>query len=308
LIPWSKKLELLSFTETSRLKKQNRLRNSPGNLTAFLSMGISLEDGYIDVINKAQRGWQIADHELAERSGLSLDQVQELKNGKFDVVTLESVSHLLRLNPKALLALAEGKYQPEVTSPAGLAVFNSPFEDYTVNSYLVWDLVTRQAMIFDTGADATELLATIAREKLEISYILITHTDSDHIFELDRVVEKTRAPAFVPAGETFDGIATFEAGSIFRTGDLIVETLLTNGHSPGGVSFLIHGLARPVAIVGDSLFAGSMGGAAHAWELALKNNFDKILRLPLETVLCPGHGPLTTVALELTNNPFLSMP
>jgi glyoxylase-like metal-dependent hydrolase (beta-lactamase superfamily II) len=62
----------------------------------------------------------------------------------------------------------------------------------------------------------------------------------------------------------------------------------------------------PVAIVGDSLFAGSMGGAPNAFRLALENNRNKILSLPPETLICPGHGPLTTVELERRHNPFFA--
>jgi hydroxyacylglutathione hydrolase len=58
--------------------------------------------------------------------------------------------------------------------------------------------------------------------------------------------------------------------------------------------------------VGDSLFAGSMGGAPNAYKQALRNNIEKLLSLPGDSLICPGHGPLTTVANELNHNPFFS--
>ena len=61
---------------------------------------------------------------------------------------------------------------------------------------------------------------------------------------------------------------------------------------------------HPIAIVGDSLFAGSMGGGQISFQDALKNNREKILTLPEDTIICPGHGPLTSVAEEMTYNPF----
>jgi glyoxylase-like metal-dependent hydrolase (beta-lactamase superfamily II) len=61
-----------------------------------------------------------------------------------------------------------------------------------------------------------------------------------------------------------------------------------------------------VAIVGDSIFAGSMGGGNVSYGDALKNNIEQILTLPPDTVLCPGHGPLTSVGEELKNNPFFA--
>jgi glyoxylase-like metal-dependent hydrolase (beta-lactamase superfamily II) len=86
---------------------------------------------------------------------------------------------------------------------------------------------------------------------------------------------------------------------------LTVESRLTWGHSPGGITYVVTGLERPVAVVGDSIFAGSMGGGAVSYSEAVKNNLEQILTLPPTTVLCPGHGPLTSVGEEKTHNPFL---
>ncbi len=72
----------------------------------------------------------------------------------------------------------------------------------------------------------------------------------------------------------------------------------------GGTTYVISGLAAPVAVVGDALFAGSMGGGMISYDDALKNNREKIMTLPDETILCPGHGPMTTVAEEKRHNPF----
>ena len=72
------------------------------------------------------------------------------------------------------------------------------------------------------------------------------------------------------------------------------------------MTFFVTGLARPVAIVGDSIFAGSMGGGNVSYEDALRNNSEKILTLPDETIICPGHGPMTTVGEEKQHNPFFA--
>jgi len=68
----------------------------------------------------------------------------------------------------------------------------------------------------------------------------------------------------------------------------------------------VSGLARPIAIVGDSLFAGSMGGGNVSYRDALRTNFEKILTLPDQTIICPGHGPMTTVGEEKEHNPFFA--
>jgi glyoxylase-like metal-dependent hydrolase (beta-lactamase superfamily II) len=69
---------------------------------------------------------------------------------------------------------------------------------------------------------------------------------------------------------------------------------------------VIGGLERPVAIVGDALFAGSMGRANTSYADCIRTNSEEILSLPTQTILCPGHGPLTTVALERKHNPFFA--
>jgi glyoxylase-like metal-dependent hydrolase (beta-lactamase superfamily II) len=66
----------------------------------------------------------------------------------------------------------------------------------------------------------------------------------------------------------------------------------------------VRGLARPVAIVGDAIFAGSMGGGGISYADALRTNREEILSLSDDTIVCPGHGPMTTVGEEKRNNPF----
>jgi hydroxyacylglutathione hydrolase len=87
---------------------------------------------------------------------------------------------------------------------------------------------------------------------------------------------------------------------------LEIESLSTWGHSPGGMTFVVRGLTKPIAVVGDSLFAGSMGGGNVSYDDAVKNNLEKILTLPNDTIICPGHGPLTTVGDEKLHNPFFA--
>ena len=74
--------------------------------------------------------------------------------------------------------------------------------------------------------------------------------------------------------------------------------------SIGGLTYQITGLEKPVAIVGDAIFAGSMGGGMVSYKNALRTNKEKVMTLPDETIICPGHGPVTTVGEERENNPF----
>jgi glyoxylase-like metal-dependent hydrolase (beta-lactamase superfamily II) len=72
------------------------------------------------------------------------------------------------------------------------------------------------------------------------------------------------------------------------------------------MTYVVTGLANPIAIVGDSLFSGSMGGGNVSYQDALRNNLEKVLTLPDDTIICPGHGPMTTVSEEKVHNPFFA--
>ena len=87
-------------------------------------------------------------------------------------------------------------------------------------------------------------------------------------------------------------------------GDIHLNALHTYGHSVGGITYVIDGLPCPVAIVGDALFAGSMGGGMVSYQDALRNNREKIMTLPDQTIICPGHGPMSTIGEEKKYNPF----
>ncbi|HEV7869484.1 MAG TPA: MBL fold metallo-hydrolase [Chthoniobacteraceae bacterium] len=269
-------------------------------------MPIPLEDTFSDIIGKALRGLKLSDVDAAARAGIILPALHSLRGGEWDETNARKLAPVLGLGADALAALGNGSTQPAPITVDGLAQFNTQFEDMTVNSYLAWDTQTREAVAFDTGSDCSDLLALIEKEGLTLRFILLTHTHGDHIFDLDRLHTRTGAPAYVSDREPIDGAVCFSVGRTFEVGKLRIETRQTWGHSKGGVTFVIAGLAVPVAVVGDAVFARSMGGGGASYEAALQTNRDEILSLPGETVLCPGHGPLTTVAEEKLHNPFFT--
>lgn len=268
---------------------------------------IPLEDTAADILGKAQRGLGISDSQLSERAGVGADRVRQLRDGHFDNETLKAVAPVLGLDASSLIKLARNQWVSETVEEIdGLAQFNTNYGDMTVNAYLVWDPASRKAVAFDTGADCTEMLELVKREKLSVELILLTHSHPDHVADLARLRKETGAPVYISAQESASGAQGFQEGREFACGALRIGTRLTSGHSVGGFTFVLEGLARPVAIVGDSLFAASMGGGAVSYGDALRNNLQKILTLPPETVLCPGHGPLTTVEKEKRENPFFA--
>lgn len=270
-------------------------------------MAIPLEDNIGDIIGKAQRGLRIAESELAAKAGLSATQLGQVREGKIDNEVLKRIAPVLRLNGRALVDLARGEWKPEpLKNFDGLAQFTSDYDGMAVNSYLVWDLDSKHAVAFDTGADCRDMLRLATRENLSIKMILLTHAHPDHVEDLPRLREQTGAHVFAPAREPVPGAENIDEGKQFRLGKIDIEARSTWGHSPGGITYVVDGLARPVAIVGDSIFAGSMGGGNVSYEDAVRNNVEKILTLPDETIICPGHGPITSVGEEKKHNPFFA--
>jgi glyoxylase-like metal-dependent hydrolase (beta-lactamase superfamily II) len=268
---------------------------------------IPLEDNVGDIIGKAQRGLGISDSELAEKARVDPQTIRKMREGDFDELALSRVAPLLDLSERALCELAKGEWHPEKNEGCdGIAQFNTDYQGMAVNAYLAWDPASRAAAAFDTGADSNEMVRFANRHKLNVQLILLTHAHADHVADLPRLREETGADVFTPAREPVPGAELIDEGKRFRLGKLEIDTRLTWGHSPGGMTYVVTGLARPIAIVGDSLFAGSMGGGNVSYHDALRNNLEKILTLPDETIICPGHGPMTTVGEEKQHNPFFA--
>jgi glyoxylase-like metal-dependent hydrolase (beta-lactamase superfamily II) len=266
---------------------------------------IPLEDTFADIIGKAARGRGYDPVALAAAAGNTEAAVREVLSGKADLALIAELAEKLSLSPERVVSIAKGEYKPAaVELPAGVAHYNTPFDDMTVNSFLAWDAESKKAVAFDTGTDCDGVLETLAKEGLTLEVILLTHSHGDHIIELDRLVEKTKAPAWIGEKEPIEGAQTFAVGKTFEVGKLKISTRSTWGHSPGGVTYVVEGLASRLAIVGDAIFAGSMGGGNVSYPSALSTNRENILTLPDDTIICPGHGPLTTVGEQKAANPF----
>ncbi len=257
---------------------------------------LPLEDTFADILTKAARS-----------QGLEASLPPSLATGLWDPVAAETACRALGLSFPALAAIAEGRWRPNPgTLPEGLLAYTTPFGEMTVNAYLAWDPTTAEAAAFDTGGDASAMLEDIARRGLTLKLLLLTHTHGDHIFDVDRVVEKTGCRVLAPEAEPFSGADPIRPGETVALGGLQIEARATPGHSPGGTTYVLHGLRSPVAIVGDAIFAGSAGGIRGDHVAALEAVRREILSRQDNTLLCPGHGPLTTVGEERAHNPFFA--
>jgi hydroxyacylglutathione hydrolase len=266
---------------------------------------IPLEDSYADIIGKAQRGLKISDEDLSSRAGIGTDDLAKIKGGEFDEALVRKVAPVLSLGENQLVELGQKAWYPDPIELHGLAQFNSQYEDMTVNSYLVYELFTKVAVAFDTGANATELLAFAQKHLLRIKLILLTHAHTDHIIELPRIRKSTmNAPVYSSEAEPIEGTETFAPGKKFEVGNFWIETRQTSGHAAGGITYVVSGLKRKLAIVGDALFCSSMGGGMVSYDEALRTNRESIFSLPDDVIICPGHGPMTTVGDQKRHNPF----
>ena len=273
-----------------------------------MTAAIPLEDLFEDIIAKAMRGRHISESELVETTGVPRDVLARLCRGEFcDEAALAKVATALSLAPRPLAMAASRVWNPRPLSIEGLEMFNLPYRDMRVNAFLVWDPATRIAAFFDTGTDSAPLVRRVEALGVTVASLFLTHTHNDHVAALDRLhAAFAKAKVYSNRAEPWPGTETFSTGATFEIGAHRVRTLTTSGHSVGGTTYLVDGLDRPLAVVGDAIFAGSMGGGMVSFEDAWRNNREKILTLPEETVLCPGHGPLTTVGEERRHNPFFA--
>ena len=265
---------------------------------------IPLEDNFADVLGKAMTGTGLGESDAAKRAGLDAEKVHELLDGRFEENAARALACALGLKAEALVGLGRGDYRPEVPETRNLAQVTTTFGSMTVNAYVLWDTESRGAAIFDTGADAVPILDLVAREKLEVAGIFLTHSHADHIHALAELQDALGVEAWSSQFEPVRGTNNFRPGEVFNAGRHFIRTRHTPGHSAGGTTFVIEGKKMSAAIVGDALFAGSTGGIRGNYAEALQTIRREILSLPEGTILCPGHGPMTTVGQEKAGNPF----
>ena len=267
-------------------------------------MKVPIEDYFEDILAKAARGLVLTTSQIADRTGLSRDAIGKALRGEFNEDHVRLMAGPLNLDAEALVVAGRKTWYPEEVEVEGLALFNTQYGDMTVNAFVVWDPATGEAGIFDTGAEAEAMLAFIRRKNLTVKTLFITHIHGDHIAAVDQVVATYSCPVYVGEGEGASFGQSFSAGKVFSLGSLEVESRLTRGHARGGISYVVRGLKRPLAIVGDALFAQSMGGGMVSYQAALETNRKALFTLPDDTVVCPGHGPMTSIGEEKRVNPF----
>jgi glyoxylase-like metal-dependent hydrolase (beta-lactamase superfamily II) len=272
---------------------------------------MNLEDHLGDIIHKAADMNNVPAAKIASAAGLSEDELTALeKTGQCaKKLNFTALAGVLGLDAKKLEGIANG-WLPARTDMSlwrEIRVIMTSGDGMSVNCYLVWDEVTRDAALFDTGFDAKPVIDMVAAEDLQLRHIFITHSHYDHVEALPKLREAFPKVRIHSGSKNAPVDQRNKNAEIIHLGGLRITHRDTPGHADDGVTYIVGNWqedAPHVAIVGDAIFAGSMGGGNGAWELARQKVREQILSLPAETLLCPGHGPLTTVAEEKAHNPF----
>jgi glyoxylase-like metal-dependent hydrolase (beta-lactamase superfamily II) len=272
---------------------------------------MNLEDHVGDVIRKARAMSNVSAEAAASAAGLTASDLGALEES--GQVTkrpnFAALANLLGLGTAKLEGIANGwrPAEKDLSVWRELRPFTTTAQNTTVNCYLIWDEVSREAALFDTGWDAQPILKTIEDNQLVLRHVFITHTHDDHIAALGAVREKFPKVRLHSSSKNAPVDQRNRANDFIHLGSLRITNRPTPGHAEEGTTYVIGTWpedAPHVAIVGDAIFAGSIGTGNQSWDLARQKVREQIFSLPPETLICPGHGPLTTVAEEKAHNPF----
>jgi hydroxyacylglutathione hydrolase len=272
---------------------------------------MNLEDHLGDIIHKARLMSRVSAEAVAAAAGLTHAELAELEASGTSPnrPNFSALAQQLGLDAGKLAGIAAG-WTPREPDPGlwrELRVIATTASGMGVNCYLVWDEVSREAAMFDTGWEAAPALALIAENQLQLRHIFITHGHEDHVIALGAYREAFPKVRLHSNARNAPVDQRNRPNDFIHLGSLRITHRDTPGHSEDGATYIVGNWpddASHVAMVGDALFAGSMGRGNQSWDLARQMVREHILSLPSETLICPGHGPLTTVAEEKAHNPF----
>jgi len=270
-----------------------------------------LEDHAGDIVRKSRMGLNVPLETILQKSGLNQEALARFEdNGRVDnEISWEGVCKLLELSPKKFQDILSGWTPTPVAQDSSPQLRQISTDDggMQVNAFLVWDLNSREAALFDTGWNPAPINALLKDHSLTLKHLFITHQHHDHVAAMTPLRSEHPEMHLWAQGQGVPIQCQVIDGQTFTLGKLNIEARWTPGHAPDGVTYIVSGLtgAHPIAaIVGDAIFAGSMGGAPKHFALAKKKVREVVLALPGSTLICPGHGPMTTVDQENLHNPL----
>lgn len=194
------------------------------------------------------------------------------------------------------------------------------------NCSIVGDEKSREALVIDPGDDIESVMEIITRHGLQVKQIVITHAHIDHIGGAVKLKQRTGAPILLNQNDydllrmldlqaawlgmrspgTIAIDQSITSGDTVKAGELEAKVLHTPGHTEGSICLYFEPEKKVIA--GDTLFAGSIGRTdlpGGSYEKIMRSLHESVLALPDETIVVPGHGPLTTIGEERGSNHFL---
>ncbi|MBZ5533140.1 MAG: MBL fold metallo-hydrolase [Acidobacteriia bacterium] len=194
------------------------------------------------------------------------------------------------------------------------------------NCSVIGDEQTREAMVIDPGDQIDDILDILRQENLTLKQIVITHAHIDHVGGAMKLKAATGAPILMNQNDqallkmldvqaSWVGMRppgavkvdeTVGEGSVLKIGNISGSVIHTPGHTEGSICLYLP--QEKTLIAGDTLFAGSIGRTdlpGGSFEKIMKSIHGQVLALPDDTIVVPGHGPMTTIGEERESNPFL---
>lgn len=276
---------------------------------------MTLEDEFCDIIKKARNGQGLTVDRVVVASGLNEPTLRELEAGRRPPTPEEVVAlaAALALDGQKLADIACNGWHPAPENPllqSSVLTIHGDIGGYAVKGYLFHDPVTREAVMIDTGYNSEGMLQAIAQHRLRLTAICLTHGHSDHAQGIEMLLARYPVPVYI--GEQDWRLLGWKPPKTLRkfvvdgegltVGEKELRFATTPGHTAGGVCYR----APECEFVGDTLFAGSIGRAnpPPLYATHLESVRTRILTLPDQLTLFPGHGPSTTVRQEKDHNPF----
>ncbi len=272
---------------------------------------LPLEDEFGDILRKAMIGTRLDAHELSKSTGIEAQRIATWAHceGHADDGEARALALPLHLDPGRFADAAAARWYPlAVEAPEVRRHSQRP---HPSNGYVFLLHGGKRAALVDPAGVPANLLRILREGKYDVQYILITHKHADHCDATADV-----AAAFPQAQIVMHKLDVHAIGSLapkvlhVRDGDELpfgdgvrIRMLHTPGHTDGSSCYVL----TSTLFTGDTLFAGSVGGAygdASTYDDILHSIRSKLFTLPSETVVMPGHGPPTTIAQERIHNPF----
>jgi glyoxylase-like metal-dependent hydrolase (beta-lactamase superfamily II) len=178
--------------------------------------------------------------------------------------------------------------------------------EWPSNAYLVADGPGGSGVLVDANGLEGELERAADAQGISVTHVLCTHGHADHVVGIEQLARRRGVPLLAHPDTEVEADERLADGQVVRSGSLEIRALYTPGHCPDHVAFLVDGTD---CLTADCLFRGTVGGTAAGGPTGYRDQvrsiMERLLALPPETRLHPGHREPTTVADELESNPFV---